>query len=93
MAALFAGARVIGNLIRQQPARSRHLLRDLIERERRVFVRHDKFAGCMKRRVGRVGLDGQLIERDVIIREIERFGQFCAPRVRLLPGPRVNQIE
>ena len=47
----------------------------------------------MQRRVRRVRFDRQLIERQVIARQIQRFRKFRAPRIRRLIGPRVNQVE
>ena len=40
----------------------------------------------MQRRIRRVGLDGELIERNVIVREVKRFTQFFAPCCGVCPG-------
>ena len=91
--ALFTWTRVIGNLVGVEPTRRCHFLRNFIERERGIRIGHDQFSGCVQRRVGRVGFNSQLIERDVIAREFKRFGEFRAPGVRLLTRPRVDQIK
>src|SRR5262249_7494388 len=72
--ALGAGPRVIGNLVRRQAGGGAALLRRVVERAAGVVVRRRDLAGAMQREERRAGLDGELIEREVL----GRFGDGAA---------------
>ena len=60
---------------------------------RGVVVRNDKLAERMQRVERRLGLDGELIERQMLGRLRDGALEFVGPRRRCLTRPRVNQVE
>src|SRR3954452_25112627 len=64
--ALGTRPRMIGDLVGGQPACGAHLLREVIERARSIAVRNRELAGGMQCRERRLGLNGQLIEREML---------------------------
>ena len=73
--ALGAGHGVVGNLVGRQAGRVADFLGDGIEIGGGVVVGHGQLAGLAQREEGRVRLDGELVERQVI------GGESRAPRV------------
>ena len=73
--------------------RLRNFLRRVEQGARKIFVRRDELARAMQPLEDRVGLDGELIEREMLARHLDCFGELGAPRPFGLAGPRVNQVE
>ena len=67
--ALFAGRGVVGDLVRRQARLLRQLLGQLVKVVRHLAVRHTQLAARVQRREGCLGLDCQLVERQVPARE------------------------
>ena len=80
--ALGAGPRVIGNLVGGEARGGADLLRGVVERAREVLVGHRELAGRTQRGERRVGLDGELIEREMLGGLGERALELGAPRPR-----------
>ena len=70
-----------------------HLLRQLVEVVRRLAVGNDELAARMQRGERRPGLDGELVERQMLACEGQRLAKLRAPGRRRLAGPRIDQIE
>ena len=93
MAAGVAAALVVGDLVGRETRRRRHLLRQVVERARRVVVGQRERAVPFQPPEGRALLDGELIEREMVVGERQRLGQLGAPGVDGLAGPCVDQVE
>ena len=93
VAALGARPRVVGNLVGGQTRCCAGLEGEVVERACGVVVRHDELAGVRQRRIGRVLLDGELVEREMLCRLADGPFQFAAPRLRRLARPCVDQVE
>ena len=62
--------------------------------EAQILVGQLQLAGVAQPLEDRVGLDGQLIERDVVADTVERLGKLAPPFRRLaLARPAVDEIE
>ena len=91
--ALGAGARVVGNLIGRKPQRAGGFLRDIPQSARRVGVGHGEFSGLEQPLIHGVGLDGELVERQMFGGMRDRRLQFGLPGGWRLAGARIDQVE
>jgi hypothetical protein len=87
--ALGAGLGMVGNLIGGKAGRGGQFLRQFKKRHAVVFVggRH----GVMKE--GCSGLDGELVERQVIAGKFKQAAQFVPPLRFSLAWPRVDEVK
>src|SRR5271168_465750 len=92
-AALRAGAGVVGDFVSRQAGGGADVAGEVEERARVVVVGHCELARGMKRRERRVGLDGELVEREVLGRLGNGAFEFGAPHLRRLARPRIDEIE
>ncbi len=93
MAALRSGPGVIGDFISRHSRRFAQLLRGFVKSRRQIVVGNAKLAVLVEQREGRLRLDGELIEREMIGAEGERLFQFGAPLRVALTRPRIDQIQ
>ena len=91
--ALGAGPRVVGDFVGRKAGGGAHLLRRVVERARGVFVGHGELAGRVQRVKRRVGLDGELIERQMLGGFGDRALELGGPGLRRLSRPRIDQVE
>ena len=93
VAALAAGPRMVRHLIGRQSPRIGQFPRRLEQGEAQLFVRQLELARVAQALEHGVGLDGQLIERDMVARVVERLGELAPPGGRALPGAAVDEVE
>src|SRR5262245_8426108 len=86
-------ARMIGNLIRRKAGRIAQLLRDLVERRAILRVWRTHRATPDREIERRALFNGELIEREMLCRQRERFTQLRAPLLRRLVLARIDQID
>src|SRR6185437_6964963 len=88
-----AGARVVGYFIGRQTGLIQALLGEFVERPGAIVIGHGKIAACMRGVKRRAGLDGELVERKMIPGKAQRALELHIPLRRLLPRPRIDEIE
>jgi hypothetical protein len=93
VAAFRARMRMVGDFIGGQPGRFSQLLGGLVETGGQIILRDHQRAGFLQQGIGRVGLDGELIEREMAGVEGQRLFQFGAPGGVALPGAGIDEIE
>ena len=93
MPALRARFGVVGNFVGQQAKACGFLGRRVVQRGGEVIIRQNDRAAAMQCLVLRSGLDGQLVQRQMVRHQVQRATQFRPPRGDALSRPRINQIE
>ena len=91
--AFLARARMIGDFVSRQARGGEGVLRRLVKRALRLFIRQAEIAARESARESSACLDGELIEREMIARHRQRGIELVAPRCERLPRPRIDQIE
>ncbi|GJE60415.1 hypothetical protein MPOCJGCO_2527 [Methylobacterium trifolii] len=93
VARLGAGAGVVRDLVGREPRRPADILRHVVEGARDLVVRRHQPAGRRQPEERRAGLDGELVEGQVLGRPRDRIRQLGPPRRRRLAGAGVDQVE
>ena len=93
VAALLARRRVVGNLVGRQPGNGGQLLRDLEKGKRLLAFGHDELARGLQSGKRRLGLDRELVEREMAACEREGFAELAAPVLHCLVGTRVDEVK
>jgi len=65
---------------------------ELVEVGGEVVARHGELAGAVKVEEARLGLDGELVERQVVAADPEHRGELRRPVGRRLPRARVDEV-
>ncbi len=91
--ALGATARVVGNLVGRQAVLGADILRHVVERACRRFIRCLQFAGGVQAEERRALFDSELIERQMFGGFTDRELEFIRPHGRRLVGAGVDQVE
>ena len=93
VSALGTGTRMVGNLIGRKPQSAGGFLRHIPQGARRVGVGHGEFSGVEQPLIHGVGLDGELVERQMFGGMCNRRLQFFFPGGGRLAGARIDEIE
>ena len=88
-----AGPGMVRDLVGRQAVRLADLLRDVVEDPRLFVGRHRELAGLEQPLEPGVGLDGELVERQVLGRVADGVEEFRAPRVRPLARAGIDEVE
>ena len=88
-----AGPGVVRDLVGREAARLADLLGEIVERARRVLVRYDERAGPLQALEPGAGLDGKLVEREVLGGAADRLFELRRPSGGRLPGPGIDEVE
>src|SRR6185312_16958284 len=87
------GPRMVGDLIGRHQAGLELRLRRLVEIGREPVLRHREIAACMLRMKRGSRLDGELVERQMVGREVEGAAELGFPFGDALPGTGIDEIE
>src|SRR6478736_1394923 len=93
VARLSSDPRVVRHFVGRQASAIAQLLGEEIEGLGLLAVRDCEIAGGMQRGERRARLDGELIERQVVLRVVQSARQLVAPCGQGLPLPRIDQVE
>ena len=85
--------RMVGDLVSRKTGRLAQLLRDEVKFARACAIWDAQAARRMARGKRRAGLDGQLIEREMVLRVSEGAGELLAPGADALPLAAIDQVE
>ena len=91
--AFLARSGMVGDFVRRQARRPGQRLRCFVKPGGDIVVGNGQPALGVEQRIGRLRFDGELIERQMIGAEAERFLQFGAPRRICLIGAGIDQIQ
>ena len=91
--ALPARLGVVGDLVSFEAETRRLLRRGVIQARRHILLREREFAAAVEGRKLGAGLDGELVEGEMIGGERKRPAQFLPPCRLLLPRPGIDQVE
>src|ERR1700761_753598 len=81
---------VVGDLVSRHAGGSEMLLGRFVESRGGFVIERIKNAAARQCRKSGAGLDGQLIKREVIAGQLQRFVEFAAPRGNCLAGASVD---
>ena len=84
--ALGAGPRVVGDFVGGKAGAFGDLLGRVEQGARELFVGHGELARPPQSLEDRVGLDGELVEREVLARELHRSANSARQACSLWPG-------
>src|SRR5579872_320270 len=93
MTAGTAGAGMVRDLVSDKTRLAQEALGGLVKRPREILVGKDEFASGMERGKARAGLDGELIDREMIAGQGQRLFELRLPLRERLARPRINEIE
>ena len=91
--ALGARPRVVGNFVSRQACAGADQLREIVKIAPQIVVGNRELARLVQPEERRAGLDGQLIERQMLGRFRDRALEFGGPGLQRLARARINQIE
>src|SRR6516225_2056195 len=84
---------VIGDLVSRQPVSGEAVLRHLEQYDRDFLLGQHEFAEPHRGGEGGAGLDRQLVEREVLASESQRFVELALPGRDALARAGIDQIE
>jgi hypothetical protein len=91
--ALGARPGMVGDFVGGKAGGGAHRLRRIPKQACGVFVGHGELAGRLQRVKRRVGLDRELVEREMFAGFVDRTLELGGPGLRRLPLPRVDEVE